>query len=184
MAQLQRTTFETSRAAEYFDARQLSTLTGVPKDEFASVCLKELVDNALDACETAGVAPVVGVEVERDNETISLAISDNGPGIPPEVVKKVLDYNIRVSDKAAYRSPTRGAQGNALKTVIGIPYALGSREPLVVAARGVRHRIAPWVDPAGVVHFDYANTPLVTEGRRYVGAIKRSAACTLTSTVG
>ena len=161
---LERTTFETSRAAEYFDARQLSTLTGVPKDEFASVCLKELVDNALDACETAGVAPVVGVQVERDAGTIRLTVSDNGPGIPPEVVKKVLDYNIRVSDKAAYRSPTRGAQGNALKTVIGIPYALGSREPLMVAARGVRHSIAPWVDPAGVVHFDYANTPLVTEG--------------------
>ena len=29
-AKLERTTFEASRAAEYFDARQLSTLTGVP----------------------------------------------------------------------------------------------------------------------------------------------------------
>jgi DNA topoisomerase VI subunit B len=161
---LERTTFETSRAAEYFDAWQLSTLTGVPKDEFASVCLKELVDNALDACETASVAPVVGVEVERDDETNRLTVSDNGPGIPPEVVKKVLDYNIRVSDKAAYRSPTRGAQGNALKTVIGIPYALGAREPLIVAACGVRHSIAPWVDPAGAVHFDYTSSQEVTEG--------------------
>jgi len=85
-----------------------------------------------------------------------LSVSDNGPGIPAEVVRKVLDYNIRVSDKAAYRSPTRGAQGNALKTVIGIPYALGSREPLVVEAQGVSHRIRPWVGPAGAVHFDYA----------------------------
>ena len=80
---LERTTFEASRAAEYFDAWQLSTLTGVPRGEFASVCLKELVDNALDACETAGVAPVVGVEVERDDETMRLTVSDNGPGIPP-----------------------------------------------------------------------------------------------------
>jgi DNA topoisomerase VI subunit B len=164
MTKLQRTTFETSRAAEYFDARQLSALTGVSQDEFASVCLKELVDNALDACETAQVEPVVSVEAERDDETILMAVADNGPGIPPEVVRKVLDYSIRVSDKAAYRSPTRGAQGNALKTVIGIPYALGSQEPLIVAAQGVRHSIAPWVDPAGVVHFDYASTQAVTEG--------------------
>jgi len=156
VAQLNRTTFETSRAAEYFDARQLSALVGVPQDEFASVCLKELVDNSLDACETAGVPPVVGVKVERGDDLIRLSISDNGPGIPAEVVRKVLDYNIRVSDKAAYRSPTRGAQGNALKTVIGIPYALGSREPLVVESRGVSHQIGPWVDPAGAVHFDYA----------------------------
>ena len=158
MTKLQRTTFEVSRAAEYFDARQLSALVGVSQEEFLGVCLKELVDNSLDACETAGVAPVVGVKVERDSEAdlIRLSVSDNGPGIPAEVVRKVLDYNVRVSDKAAYRSPTRGAQGNALKTVIGIPYALGSREPLVVEAQGVSHRIRPWVDPAGAVHFDYA----------------------------
>jgi DNA topoisomerase VI subunit B len=161
---LERTTFEVSRASEYFDARQLSALTGVPASAFASVCLKELVDNALDACETARVAPVVNVEVERDDETIRLTVSDNGPGIPPEVVKKVLDYNIRVSDKAAYRSPTRGAQGNALKTVVGIPYALGGREPLIVAARRVKHQVAPWVDPAGGVHFTHDTTGEVTEG--------------------
>jgi hypothetical protein len=161
---LERTMFEVSRASEYFDARQLSQLTGMPQEEFASVCLKELVDNALDACETAGVPPEVGIEVEMDGEQIHLTVSDNGPGIPPEVVKKVLDYSIRVSDKAAYRSPTRGAQGNALKTIIGIPYALGSREPLIVKAQGVRHSIAPWVDPAGAVHFDYSSTQEDTEG--------------------
>ena len=83
----------------------------------------------------------MGVKVEREDDLIRLSVSDNGPGMPHEVVRKVLDYNIRVSDKAAYRSPTRGAQGNALKTVIGIPYALGSREPLVVEAQGVSHRI-------------------------------------------
>ncbi len=163
MTKLERTTFEVSRASEYFDARQLSTLTGVGQTEFASVCLKELVDNALDAAETAGVEPEIGIGVEVDDETIGITVSDNGPGIPPEVVHKILDYDIRVSDKAAYRSPTRGAQGNALKTVIGIPYALGSREPLIVKARGVRHSIAPWVDPAGVVHFDYASTPQPSE---------------------
>ena len=163
MTKLQRTTFEISRAAEYFDARQLSARVGVPQDEFASVCLKELVDNSLDACETAGVAPVVGVKVERDDDLMRLSVSDNGPGIPAEVVRKVLDYNVRVSDKAAYRSPTRGAQGNALKTVIGIPYALGSRKPLVVEAQGVSHRIRPWVDPAGAVHFDYASAEMFLE---------------------
>jgi len=163
MTKLRRTTFEVSRASEYFDARQLSALVGVSQDEFAGVCLKELVDNSLDACETSGVAPVVGVKVEREDDLIRLSVSDNGPGIPVEVVRRVLDYNFRVSDKAAYRSPTRGAQGNALKTVIGIPYALGSREPLVVEAQGVSHRIRPWVDPAGAVHFDYAPAQIFLE---------------------
>ena len=160
---LERTAFEASRAAEYFDARQLSTLTGAPTSEFASVCLKELIENALDACETAGVAPEIDVEVQYEQGVIRLTVSDNGTGIPAEVVRKVIDYNVRVSDKAAYRSPTRGAQGNALKTIIGIPYALGSREPLVLEAQGVSHRIRPWVDPAGLVHFDYSSAEMLSE---------------------
>jgi len=163
MTQLNRTTFETSRAAEYFDARQLSALVGVPQDEFASVCLKELVDNSLDACEASGVPPVVSIKAELDDGILRLSVSDNGPGLPADVVRKILDYNVRVSDKAAYRSPTRGAQGNALKTVIGIPYALGSREALVVEAQGVSHRIRPWVDPAGAVHFDYSSAEMLLE---------------------
>jgi DNA topoisomerase VI subunit B len=160
MGKLNRTTFESSRAGEYFDARQLSALTGVPRGEFASVCLKELIDNSLDACETSGVVPEVGVEVEQTGGLLRLSVSDNGPGLPPEVVRKVLDYSVRVSDKAAYRSPTRGAQGNALKTIVGIPYALGSREPVVVVARGVRHTIRPWVDPAGEVRISHTEVPV------------------------
>jgi hypothetical protein len=164
MGQLQRTTFEVSRASEYFDARQLSALTGVPQTAFASVCLKELVDNSLDACETAGAKPEIAIAVSLQGGYIKLTVSDNGPGIPPEVVHRILDYSVRVSDKAAYRSPTRGAQGNALKTVIGIPYSLGSREPLIVKARGIRHAITPWVDPAGGVHFTHDTTQEITEG--------------------
>src|SRR5829696_4339018 len=141
MTRLDRTTFETSRAAEYFDARELQTQTGQPRQNFATVALKELVDNALDACETAGVAPEIGVEVDEDDGVVRLAVTDNGPGILPETVRKVLDFGVRVSDKAAYRSPTRGAQGNALKTVVGIPHALGSIEP-------VGHEVRAWVDPA------------------------------------
>jgi DNA topoisomerase VI subunit B len=110
-AKLERTTFETSRAAEYFDARQLSTLTGVPTDQFANVVLKELVDNSLDACEMAGVSPRITVEADGDSSSgaIHVRVSDNGPGIPSEVVRSLIDYDVRVSDKAAYRSPTRGA---------------------------------------------------------------------------
>ena len=113
MHKLQRTTFESSRAGEYFDARELQAQTGQPSSNFAAVALKELADNALDVCETASVAPEVGVEVHEDGELIRLTVSDTGPGIPPETVRKILDFNTRTSDKAAYRSPTRGAQGNA-----------------------------------------------------------------------
>src|SRR5215207_9017884 len=171
MRKLERTTFEFSRAREYFEARELATLTGQEPENFATVVLKELVDNALDACEMAGVAPHITVEVDGDvtvvDAEIRISVTDNGGGIPPEVVAKVLDYNIRVSDKSAYRSPTRGAQGNALKAVVGIPHALGGREPTVIEGRGVRHEILPWIDPAGAVRIEHEEGPSsLTEGTR------------------
>src|SRR5215218_6451606 len=170
MSKLERTTFEFSRAREYFELKELSTLTGQEPETFAAVVLKELVDNALDGCEMAGVAPYITVEVDGDiavDREIRMSVTDNGGGIPPEVVAKVLDYNIRVSDKSAYRSPTRGAQGNALKAVVGIPHALGGQEPTVIEGRSVCHEIRPWIDPAGAVRIEHEESPSsLTEGTR------------------
>src|SRR5215218_3872131 len=98
MIQLQRTTFKHSRAAQYVDARQLQPMTGQPKCKFAAVVVKELMDNALDACETAGVPPEVGFVVTSTTETDSytLTVTDNGLGIPPETVRGALDFNVLV----------------------------------------------------------------------------------------
>lgn len=160
--QMERTTFESPRASEYFDARELQAQTGQPAENFASVALKELVDNALDACEMRGVAPEVEVDMKEEGETIRLHVSDNGSGIPSDTVRRVLDFDTRTSDKAAYRTPTRGAQGNALKTVVGIPFALGSKEPVVIKACGVRHEVLGRLDPAGVPRVDHEEKKVPT----------------------
>ena len=151
MTKLQRTTFKTSRAAQYVEARALQAMTGQPRYHFADVVVKELLDNALDACETARVGPEVSVNIsqEAEEQEATITVSDNGPGIPPETVRGALDFSVLVSDKAAYRSPTRGAQGNALKTVFGIPYALSSLEPIVVEANGLRQEIRVFKDHSG-----------------------------------
>ncbi len=151
---LQRTVFETSRAIEYVDKRELQAQTGRPFSEFAAVVLKELVDNALDAAETRGGEPKVAVSIDW-GKSIRITVSDNGEGIPADTVRRTLDYTTRTSDKSKYRSPTRGAQGNALKTVLGIPTALGSDEPVVIEACGVRHTIRVWIDAAGEVRTDH-----------------------------
>lgn len=150
-AQLERTIFETSRAREYFDRAELQAQTGQPAYNFATVVLKELVDNGLDAAETVGRAPAITIEVAERTGALRLSVQDNGAGIQPETVARILNFHTRTSDKAAYRAPTRGAQGNALKTVLGIPFALGSLEPVVIEACGVRHVLFPRADPTGDV---------------------------------
>jgi hypothetical protein len=146
---LERATFTFSRAREYFDLRELQTMTGQPAERFPDVVFKELADNGFDAAEKAGVAPIISVRLLRRDRLIWVAVRDNGDGIDPDTVKKILDFNSRTSDKAAYRSPTRGLQGNASKTVIGIPRALGVRAPIYIKSCGVLHRIEASIDPAG-----------------------------------
>src|SRR5260370_4926234 len=103
------------------------------------VMLKELVDNALDATEEAGIAPAISITVGNGK----VIVTDNGPGIPAETVAAVLDYSVRVSSREAYVSPTRGAQGNALKTILAMGFALtGTEAETVIESRGARHRIA------------------------------------------
>ena len=58
-AKLDRTTFSTSRLLDFCSEKELTAQTGHDPDEWPLVALKELMDNALDACEEAGVAPVV-----------------------------------------------------------------------------------------------------------------------------
>jgi DNA topoisomerase VI subunit B len=142
-ASLARTTFKTSRLLEFCTRKELTIQTGQPAETWPLVVLKELVDNALDAAEEAGVPPRISVSVADG----SIVITDNGPGIPTKTVKALLDFSVRVSSREAYVSPTRGAQGNALKTILAMPYVLdGTIGRVEIAARGINHTIAFKVD--------------------------------------
>jgi hypothetical protein len=150
---LTRVAFTVSRLTEFCSLRELQNQTGHSIDDWPLVLLKELMDNALDACEEAEVAPVVSIAVEDG----SIAIQDNGGGIETATIKSILDYTIRVSSREAYVSPTRGAQGNALKTILAMGYVL-EREVFkegdnteaagvtIIETRGVKHRIEFRVD--------------------------------------
>jgi len=148
---LGRTTFASDRGAEYFTPEGLTKLTEQSVESFGDVVIKELGDNALDAAETAKVVPEIVISCERIWGITRVSVSDNGEGIPPNTVESMQNFSTLTSDKAHYRTPTRGSQGNALKTIIGIPYALGiGDEPVVIEGSGTRHTIKPVIDAAGV----------------------------------
>src|SRR5262245_10731357 len=135
---LNRETFRTSRLLDFFSRKELIAQTGHPPSAWPIVVLKELLDNAIDACEDAGIAPTIDVVVKPD----AIREIDNGPGIPAETVAGVLDWSCRVSSREAYLSPTRGAQGNALKTLVAMPFVLDGEQGTVrIAACGVRHTV-------------------------------------------
>lgn len=140
---LSRTIFKTSRLSEFCSQRELINQTGHDVGEWPLAVLKELIDNALDACEEAGVAPMIDVTVDH----AGITIADNGPGLAPETIDDLKDYTARVSSREAYCSPSRGAQGNALKTVLAMPFALdGECGETLIQSRGVLHHIIFTVD--------------------------------------
>jgi DNA topoisomerase VI subunit B len=144
---LHRTTFATSRLLEYFSAKELSTQLGAGPPRWGIILLKELVDNALDACETAGTAPHIRITLSPDG----FVVEDDGPGLPASTVARSLDYRVRVSDKTYYISPTRGQLGNALKCLWAAPYVVNPESPGVVqvTSQGRRQTVAVRLDPIG-----------------------------------
>jgi len=142
---LDRVAFKTSRLLDFVGRRELTAQIGHGVEQWPLVVLKELVDNALDAAEEAGRSPEITIGVTTDPGTITIA--DNGPGLAPETIVDILDYTVRVSSREAYCSPTRGAQGNALKTLLAMPFALdGAQGTTLIEAQGAAHRITFAVD--------------------------------------
>ena len=137
---LERVAFKTSRFLDFASERELTAQIGHPAAEWPLVILKELVDNSLDGAEEADTAPAITIDVSSAKGTIMIA--DNGPGIAGKTIADILDYRVRVSSREAYVSPTRGAQGNALKTVLAMGFALsGEHGETVIESRGTAHRI-------------------------------------------
>jgi DNA topoisomerase VI subunit B len=99
---LARTTFTTPRLMEFCNRKELTLQTGHDPALWPAVIVKELIDNSIDACEEAEIAPVIAIDVTADG---NITITDNGPGLPVETLDKILDFAVRVSSREAYCAP-------------------------------------------------------------------------------
>ena len=96
--------------------------------------VKEGVDNALDACEEAGVAPDVRVEIRQQDETrFKVAIEDNGPGIVRAQVPKIFGRLLYGSKFHRLRQ-SRGQQGIGISAA-GMYGLLTTGKPVVITTR-------------------------------------------------
>jgi len=138
MTVLERTAFSTSRLMEFFNEKELQMQIGHERDAWPIALTKELIDNGLDACESAGTTPAIVVTLQED----AVTVADNGPGVSAAVLRRSLDYSVRVSDKNFYIAPTRGQLGNALKTVWAAPFVIdGERGRVEVDSRGTQYTV-------------------------------------------
>ena len=107
-----------SMTVDYFTIDGLSKKTGMTSAKWNLVILKELIDNALDAIEPL---PEKKLVIEYDSGTGTLSVYDNGRGIKADTIENsIYNFSVYHSSKRHFVTPSRGKQGNGLKTVICI----------------------------------------------------------------
>src|SRR5689334_17201838 len=76
----------------------------------ALTTVKEAVDNALDACEEAGILPEILVEVDSEpGDLLRVSVEDNGPGIVEEQLGRIFG-KLLYGSKFHKLSQSRGQQ--------------------------------------------------------------------------
>ncbi|HEY8120574.1 MAG TPA: DNA topoisomerase VI subunit B [Myxococcota bacterium] len=96
--------------------------------------VKEAVDNSLDACEEAGIAPDIRVEIVQLEETrFRVAIEDNGPGIVKAQVPKIFGRLLYGSKFHRLRQ-SRGQQGIGISAA-GMYGLLTTGKPVRIVTR-------------------------------------------------
>ena len=96
--------------------------------------VKEAVDNALDACEEAGILPDILIEIQSISETrYRVAVQDNGPGIVKAQVPKIFGQLLYGSKFHRLRQ-SRGQQGIGISAA-GMYGQLTTGKPITVISR-------------------------------------------------
>jgi len=96
--------------------------------------VKEAVDNALDACEEAGILPVVEITIEQLGEThFRVTVQDNGPGIVRKQIPNIFGQLLYGSKFHRLRM-SRGQQGIGISAA-GMYGLLTTGQPVRITSR-------------------------------------------------
>jgi DNA topoisomerase VI subunit B len=96
--------------------------------------VKEAVDNALDACEEAGILPEIRVQVtDRYGDKYRVIVEDNGPGIVEDQIGRIFG-KLLYGSKFHKLSQSRGQQGMGISAA-GMYAQLTTGKPLHIVSR-------------------------------------------------
>ena len=180
--------FSFNREFDFVRLDGLRRATGRPPHEWDIYIVKELIDNALDADEARwrkdpAQFPSVRISMEYIRlsgppfRQLYIQVS-NRAKFPVEQIEDIFATKWYTSRKAFMKGITRGALGNALKTLLGIPYAIRNRgdetwttdhtglKPLTIHCDETEHVLRYIVDaPSQTISLEYEKEKdIFTEG--------------------
>ena len=113
------------RIFDFVERSGLEKLTDCQSGSWHLYILKELIDNALDADESHNNPSGIQVRFNYSaNAGVLLIRVSNATPFPVEMLERIFSLRSYASSKDYVIGNTRGKQGNGLKTILGIPYAL------------------------------------------------------------
>jgi|SRR5271157_518965 len=119
--------------AEFFEKnRHMLGFDSLPR--CLITCVKEAVDNALDACEESSILPDIYIRVRKvDDRILNIVIEDNGPGVQRDVLPRVFGKLLYGSRFHAIRQ-SRGQQGIGISAAV-LYAQLTSGKPARITSR-------------------------------------------------
>ena len=102
--------------------------------------VREAVDNALDACEEAGILPEISVQVIDRYGKYRVVVEDNGPGIVENQIARIFG-KLLYGSKFHKLSQSRGQQGMGISAA-GMYAQLTVGKPLHIISRVKGHALA------------------------------------------
>jgi DNA topoisomerase-6 subunit B len=124
--------------AEFFEKnRQILGFDSAPRALIT--CVKEAVDNSLDACEDGGILPDIFIQIKRIGDYYQVAVEDNGPGIVAEEVPKVFAKLLYGSRFHVLRQ-SRGQQGIGISAAVLYSQLTTGKPTKVISKIGSGHK--------------------------------------------
>ncbi len=119
--------------AEFFEKnRHMLGFDSLPR--CLITCVKEAVDNSLDACEEASILPDIYIRVRKvDERILNIVVEDNGPGVQKDVLPRVFGKLLYGSRFNAIRQ-SRGQQGIGISAAV-LYAQLTSGKPARITSR-------------------------------------------------
>jgi hypothetical protein len=153
---------------DYIRLKDITKNTGIEPNDFHSFYLKENLDNAADFQERNGIdASIIG-HITRNEESFEISVRNSNPNNIPVFTNLIETFNYKraYSSKSNQYRTTRGAQGDAIKKMSTMTYALDNNwnEPLIIQHNKKIDKIYVQVDRKhGEITPKFANPTIIDD---------------------
>jgi hypothetical protein len=153
---------------DYVRLKDITKNTGIEPNDFHSFYLKENLDNAADFQERCDIDASIIVHITCNEKSFEISIRNSNPNNIPVFTNLIETFNYKraYSSKSNQYRVTRGAQGDAIKKMSTMTYALNNNwdEPLIIQHNKRIDRVYVKVDRKhGEITPKFANPTIIDD---------------------